>query len=423
MVVGALLTMEVTARAQEHDPDGGVMADAAITKSEGGEAGQPAKPDTDETLPPSEEPADAGAQVKHDQLTQGRAETALTQAKLAQDSLEDATLDVEATAKILHHEAERLELWDKYFIPWFQGGLAFGVSPEGSQHSQIGTTPTFAGFSGGVGDRVIAEYLWQLYLDKPDGVISLRDRYVGIRVPFDQITLRLRLGREDLGATYWSFLTGTIGDPRTLLRDGFGRSSESVIAGISIGRYAQIRGAFNEATRYRAISTNAHWGPVFFDIGYRTADDELGEISRAALGVKTSGLTVGVLCERHSELITKAQVNAGQKGALQNACVGQLGYAFNDRFTLIYTEGWNHIGEGAKLEDNSWYRNLHLDYQVSQIKGVSAIVFASCGLAKNVPNLFGMSNLVSPTRDEIYGVCETGVRIKVGRFFDPLWPF
>lgn len=346
--------------------------------------------------------------------------------QLRQQAVKDATPEKRAVSETL--SPELFDLAGKYFVPHFQGGMAFGFSPEGKKTTQVGATPTFFGVGGGIGDYLIAEYLYQLYLDKLDATVSIRDRFVGVRVVLGLCTLRLRFGREDLGATYWSYLTGTIGDPRTLLRDGFGRSSESVMLGFSVAKYIQVRGAFNEATEFRAISANTHLGPAFFDIGHRTANDELGQISRVALGAKVLGFGLGVLCERRSELLTKTQVSAGEKAPLHNACVTQLGYTFKE-FTLLYTEGWYLFDRKSRLGDQSWYRNLHLDYQVGQIKAVSGkplatgIVFTSCGVAKNAPTLFGVSDLASPSRDVTYGFCEAGVRLKLGGFFDPLWPF
>jgi hypothetical protein len=318
--------------------------------------------------------------------------------------------------------SESDEMPGQYFIPYFQGGAAFGVSPDGKDKTQTGRSVTYLGFSGGVGDKLIFEYRLNWYLDRPDGELLVRDRFLGLRYSLNSIVFRLRLGKEEsVGETSWAYLTGTIADPRTLLRNTFARPDESVIAGVSLGKYAQLRGEFNEVTHFRAGILNLHFGPVLFDIGHRIADDDVGQLTKVSLGFKPSigSVDLGVLglYERQSKPLTADQAAYGLTGAITNACVIQVGAMIDKKFLLLYTEG----GYLPEFTDHM-YRNLHLEYQFQRKMALTAL-FVSCGIAKDVPNLYRVPNLVSPEHGVIYGFCETGVRLKIGRFFDPLWPF
>jgi hypothetical protein len=348
------------------------------------------------------------------------------------------------------------KLLEDAFRYYGQGGAGLGWSPKGDKDkTQTALTITYVGMSGkyGFGDHAIAEYRFNAYLGKDDqGSLQTRELFIGMRFPFapryylskdkDQNGERIlkkswwldpwiHFGKQDDIGEFPAYLTGDIADVRTLAINNFGRPGWSAIGGVSLAEYAMIRAEFNGQYNFRAVAFDAQYTwfgeswklQILGNMGYRYANDGLGENSKAVLGVKPSigpvDLGLVGICEKHTETVSDADGAKGVKGPKVNVCIGQAAVSWM-KFTLLYTEG-SFIPLTAT---RGGFRAIHLEYKFEAEEPVQLqiIPFMTLGYAQNV-TLFRVPDLVSKSGvNTAYPVFQIGVRGVIGKK-DRMWPY
>jgi len=348
------------------------------------------------------------------------------------------------------------KLLEDAFRYYGQGGAGLGWSPKGDKDkTQTALTITYVGMSGkyGFSDHAIAEYRFNAYLGKDDqGSLQTRELFIGMRFPFapryylskdkDQSGMHIlkkswwldpwiHFGKQDDIGEFPAYLTGDIADVRTLAINNFGRPGWSAIGGVSLAEYAMIRAEFNGQYNFRAVAFDTQYTwfgeswklQILGNLGYRYANDGLGENSKVALGVKPSigpvDLGLVGICEKHTETVSDADGAKGVKGPKVNVCIGQAAVSWM-KFTLLYTEG-SFIPLTAT---RGGFRALHLEYKFEAEEPVQLqiIPFMTFGYAQNV-TLFRVPDLVSKTGiNTAYPVFQIGVRGVIGKK-DRMWPY
>jgi hypothetical protein len=371
-------------------------------------------------------------------------------------------------------QEEKETIWtQRYFMPYVQGGAVIGYSPDGREKMQVGRTTSWAGFSGGVGERVchfdkngkaarscfIAEYRVDAYLDRP--TVEMRELFLGGRFHYGIFGMFLRLGaEEDIGETTWAYRPGSVADVRTMLRDTFGHPGASVIGGMAFGKYVMLRGEGNVEKEFYAARLDLHlpvvanpWATFNFDFdaGFRSALDEMGKVAKIGFGFKpefklkfaattsdgkpatvdwgTLKPSLHALCERQTALIPTDQVGKIE-GEMHDGCVFQGGVSWKgsmkgsvhwQNFLVAYSYGrFFPVEKGF-----GGFSAVHVEQKTDfKDANVSVAPFVAYAYGQNLTNWYKLPLLVSES-SEPYWIFEFGARLVFNELFqfDAKWPY
>lgn len=422
----------------------------------------------DSTLPPTEEPApSAPAPTVEGPAPPPPAPSPAPVATVAPAAPPASPPPASEKAK----EEGSLGFLDGAIMPSGQGGMIFGWSPKGKEPIQVGRTTSWAGLSGGVGEKscdlnkrtgiskhscVIFEGRANAYLDKD--TVLMRDLFVGGRFHVGLFGMYLRLGaEEDIGETTWAFRPGSVVDPRVVLRDTFGHPGLSPIVGMWLGRYVMLRGEGNPQKKFYAARLDLHlpvevnpWFDLNFnlDAGARSAEDEMGKVAKGMAGIdgliklKPRGYTddgkpldwgklkfsLAGLFERQAELVPSDKVGKIQ-GNMHNVYVAQALLSWTgpengpvrwQSFTAAYSYGrYSPIVQGYggfsafHVEQKTWFEAAQL----------AVIPFAAVAYGQNLKSVFKVPDLTADG-GKPYWIFEIGVRgtfNDVYQWFDGKW--